>query len=110
MCSFYQKQIQPVLFMSYLRALLMSLIAPCLILTGCTTSEVGAAKWAVGGAAVGAAGGALFGHHEKAIYASAATGAVAGGLVGYIRNKDETRYCRFYDKDGFPYDAPCNKP
>lgn len=96
--------------MSYLRALLISITALCLILTGCTASEVGTAKWAAGGAAAGAAGGALFGHHEKAIYASAATGAVAGGLVGYLRSKDESRYCNYYDKDGFPYDAPCGRP
>lgn len=79
-------------------------------LTGCTASEVGAAKWATGGAVAGTAGGALFGHHEKAIYAGAAAGAVTGGLVGYLRNKDKTRYCHYYDGDGFPYDAPCGKP
>ncbi|WP_297323359.1 hypothetical protein [uncultured Bartonella sp.] len=81
-----------------------------LILTGCTATEVGTAKWATGGALAGAAGGALFGHHEKAIYAGAAAGAATSGLIGYLRNKDKTRYCRYYDSDRFPYDAPCGKP
>ncbi|MHC5308050.1 hypothetical protein [Bartonella sp. LJL80] len=85
-------------------------LSSTLVLSGCTATEVGVSKWAAGGAVAGAAGGALFGHHEKAIYAAAAGGAVAGGLVGYLRNKDSTRYCRYYDEDKFPYDAPCGKP
>lgn len=96
--------------MSYSVGLIALLLTFGLMLTGCTASEVGTAKWAAGGAVAGAAGGALFGHHEKAIYAGAAAGAATGGLVGYLRNKDKTRYCHYYDNDGHPYDAPCGKP
>lgn len=96
--------------MSYSHGLIVSSLMLPSILIGCTASEVGTAKWATGGAVAGAAGGALFGHHEKAVYAGAATGAATGGLIGYLRNKDKKRYCHYYDNNGSPYDAPCGKP
>jgi|GEM_PF-4545764 Predicted outer membrane lipoprotein len=81
-----------------------------IILAACTASEVGASKWAAGGAVAGATAGALFGHHEKAIYAASAGGAIAGGIIGYQRNKNNVRYCHYFDDEHRPYDAPCGKP
>ncbi len=81
-----------------------------IILSACTASEVGVSKGAVGGAVAGATAGALFGHHEKAIYATTVGGAVAGGIIGYQRNKNNVRYCHYFDDENRPYDAPCGKP
>lgn len=73
----------------------------------CTQNEKTVAKWGAGGAALGALGGAAFGHGGKAVAAGAAIGAVAGGLIGYSRTKNHVRYCHYRDNNGKVYEARC---
>ncbi|EJF91162.1 hypothetical protein [Bartonella tamiae] len=73
----------------------------------CTQTEKEISKWGVGGAAVGAIGGAVLGNGGRAVAAGAAVGALAGGLIGYIRTKDGVRYCQYRDSKGRLYEARC---
>lgn len=73
----------------------------------CTQTEKEVSKWGAGGAAVGALGGAAFGHGGRAVAAGAAIGAVAGGLIGYSRTKNNVRYCHYRDSNGRVFEARC---
>lgn len=73
----------------------------------CTQTEKEVGTWGAGGAAVGALGGALLGHGGRAVMAGAAVGALAGGTIGYIRTKNNVRYCQYRDRNGRLYEARC---
>ncbi|MGI9356080.1 MAG: YMGG-like glycine zipper-containing protein [Rhizobiaceae bacterium] len=71
-----------------------------LMLSACTATERGAAT----GAAIGGVGGAVLGDSRTAA-AGALGGAVVGALIG--RSRDRQGYCRYRDRRGRIYEAPC---
>ncbi|MHC5306325.1 hypothetical protein [Bartonella sp. LJL80] len=86
---------------------LLTVSALAFATVACTQTEKEVTKWGVGGAAVGALGGAVLGNGGRAVMAGAAVGALAGGLIGYIRTKDGVRYCQYRDRNGRLYEARC---
>ena len=68
---------------------------------GCTTTEQGAVVGAAGGALVGQA----IGGDTKSTLIGAAVGGVTGALIGESMKKKG--YCRYRDKYGVIYEAPC---
>ena len=71
-------------------------------LAGCTNAEKGAVIGGVGGAALGTAAG---GNDVRNAVVGGAIGAVAGTLIGAAADRRE--YCRFRDRNGRIFEAPC---
>jgi len=79
-----------------------------LSVAACTNDERRVAGYGAGGAAIGAlVGGAATGRTRGAV-TGAAIGAVAGTLVGVAQTRGGVRYCRYRDRRGHIYEAPCN--
>jgi hypothetical protein len=70
-------------------------------LAACTTAEKGAVVGGLGGAVVG---GAISGD-----VGGAAVGGLIGAVGGYLIGKSLNRpgYCRYRDRNGRVYEAPC---
>lgn len=73
-----------------MKKLLCFLVLAVLFISGCTTTQKGAAT----GAAVGAGLGAIIGHQSGETAKGAAVGAAAGGLAGaLIGEQIATKFC-----------------
>lgn len=72
-------------------------------LAACSQTEQGAVIGGLGGAAVGSAVAAP-GNRAEGALVGGAVGAVAGGLIG---RANEPNQCRFRDRYGRAYVAPC---
>ena len=73
----------------------------------CTSNEQRVAGYGVGGAAVGALAGGAIGGNGRGALTGAAIGAVAGTLVGAATTRNGVQYCRYRDRYGRVYEAPC---
>ncbi|MEZ2131903.1 MULTISPECIES: YMGG-like glycine zipper-containing protein [unclassified Sinorhizobium] len=73
-------------------------------LAACTNTQKGAVIGGVGGAAVGTAVG---GNDVRNAAVGGALGAVAGTLIG--ASTERAGYCRYRDRNGRIFEAPCRR-
>jgi Glycine zipper/Prokaryotic membrane lipoprotein lipid attachment site len=71
-------------------------------LAGCTNAEKGAVVGGVGGAALGTLAG---GNDARNALVGGVLGATAGTLIGAAQ--DRQGFCRYRDRQGRIYEAPC---
>ena len=93
-----------------MRALLYGVLTVTVIglsATGCTTDERRTAGYGVGGAAVGALAGGAIGGNTRGAVTGAAIGAAAGTLLGVAQTRNGVQYCRYRDRSGRVFEAPC---
>ena len=86
---------------------IFAFICAAFIISGCTTNERRTAGYGVGGAAIGALAGGAIGGDGRGALTGAAIGAVAGTLIGAAKTRNGVQYCRYRDRNGRTYEAPC---
>lgn len=80
----------------------LALLVP---LAACSQTQQGATIGGLGGAAIGSAVAAP-GNRAEGALVGGAVGAVAGGLIGHA---NEPSQCRYRDRYGRTYVAPCQR-
>ncbi len=85
----------------------MAVAVIALASTGCTTAERRTAGYGVGGAAIGALAGGAIGGDTRGALTGAAIGAAAGTLIGVAQTRNGVQYCRYRDRHGRIFEAPC---